>query len=744
MASSEEEVTAINNDTKVVVDELQQQKTILPCSRLSSLYSKHHKILQRLDDIESRISSRISAHRRRATNNLDEMPSSRRSHVRLFISHRVQGGNDDDDDDDDDEEEEKKEDDQPASSPPPPPRPHGGKNFSALLHSSAHQKAEEEALKKQTPALRGQPSKKGERKWTLVIEGGLLIKNLDHISAKIVDDRLNSGLPILGCINNNNNDDDGNDNDNMKTKEEAQAKQQKDTSDANLPIRDQWRGQSENEIDIDPIQFTHLFDKVEVELKIIKQNDKASDVLETSAITRSGLGAVPDPPAPDEIAEMKRITWERSKSPQTPDTNAFFIVHNELSEFKSMGGKVFKSIFKTDHIVAKIKLYRRQSNNDDDMGNYTPSPQLCNVFFPTFIGKRAAGDGKGKSDKSSSSKSSKKRKRGGGGGDGNMSRSNSSANFMEVNEASNSSIGSNIPQGKEATFVQRQQSAPVASFEEDNDHKDAHVPNTVTMDEVLHAIFFYIRTRELQDPTDLSIINNDETLTNLFGCTQMLFSAVRGLLLELELLVRVQPCTQPIIFNYNMTLDGAEPLTKKNSRAKKEEEEEDVPSPGRNDTGSSTRRRSTNAAYKSDDEKSDTEEDDPHQTMLSMDIDVEVPNLYHVRTRNLLRRITLQSFEYTSPRIKCIRSLMATGVDEETAKQVLVDVVSGKGYAPYHKQVLMAIGSGAQQGGEAQRVAMIDLRTAALLEKLEEQTSLAHSYWEVANACQGLCGADEK
>jgi len=746
----------------------------MPTSKIDKLYSKHRTILRRLDDIESRISSRVVAHRRRAMNNLEETPTSRRTHCRIFISHRVEGGNDAGSSED-----EKKKDESTATSAPTaaaavPRGGHGGKDFSALLHSSAHQNVPEEEEK----PLHQREIKKGVRKWTLVIEGGLLIKHLDHDSVKIVDDKLDKGLPILGC-GGSAGEEDMNGTTATATKSESSTK-----------LKDQWKGgnnERENEITIDPINFTHLFDKLEVELKIIKKNDKA-EVLETSAITRSGKfalvlfyyvnscvqydvsvmcllhlvlvhfymivfatlctnicykylsfvfvnrdnahlpghGSVPEPPKPEEIAEVKKIVWERSKS-NAPDTNAFFIAHNEDSEFKSMGGKVFTSIFSTDKISAKIKLYRRQG----DETNYIPSIQLCEVFFPTFIDEKAAGDtGKRSSDKSKN----KKRKRSSAAG-GDVSRTNSITNLAEMimNEASNSSMMGSIPPGKEAAFANRQM-PPVTTFPSAADHpdKEVYVPKTITMDEALYAIFFYIRTRELQDAADQSIINNDETLTNLFGCSRMLLSAVRGLLIEKQL---VQPCTQPIVFNYDMTVNGAEPLLKTKSKVVEPQKKVEL---------GSTRRKSAIRELESDKSDNDEEDEEPHQTMLSLDVDVEVPNLFHVRTRELLRRTTLRSFEYTSCRIKAIRSLVATDVHEDTAKQVVSDVVSGKGYAPHHKQAIMAISNGAMPGGEVQRAAAIDLRTTALIEKLNEPTAKARQYWDLVAACQNLDNKEEK
>jgi len=308
-----------------------------------------------------------------------------------------------------------------------------------------------------------------------------------------------------------------------------------------------------------------------------------------------------------------------------------------------------------------------------------------------------------------------------------------SSAVLEQNEASNSSVGS-LALGKEAAFASRQAQSGTASGGATStspavtagEEKDVHIPYSVTMDEVLHAIFFYIRSRNLQDATDLSIINNDEKLSNLFGCDRMLFSAVRGLLVEKQLLVKVEPCTQPIIFNYDMTLDGAEPLTKKR-RVKTSAQCNDA-------TETTTRTRSDNILS-----EPEAPEEIPHQTMLSCDVDVEVPNLFHVRTRDILRRTKYREFEYTSGRIKAIRSLTSARVGEETAKQIMGDIVTGRGYAPHHQQAWMALAKGSHDGGEAQKAAWIDLRTATLMEKLEEQCSVARGWWDVVDACRNLC-----
>merc|ERR1712194_528190 len=106
------------------------------------------------------------------------------------------------------------------------------------------------------------------------------------------------------------------------------------------------------------------------------------------------------------------------------------------------------------------------------------------------------------------------------------------------------------------------------------------------------------------------------------------------------------------------------------------------------------RTRSANNDHDDPQYETDQSGNTPCQTRLSCDVDIDVPSLFHVRTRDILRLAKYREFEYTSGRIKAIRSLVATKVDEETAKQVLEDVVTGKGYAPYHKPAWMALAKG--------------------------------------------------
>ena len=433
------------------------------------------------------------------------------------------------------------------------------------------------------------------------------------------------------------------------------------------------------------------------------------------------------------MANVERYTWERNdRSTVTPDSDAFFIVHNEQSEFIPMGGKVFKSTFKVDHISTRIKLYRRQPLPNEDDANYVPSLQLCDVFFPTFIGKSAAADRRGKGSKTDKSK---KRKRSAGDTIA-LSSATSTASLDNNNDtSSNSSLfnfGGNNEGGKATSFADYHPSSTT----------DQYIPNTLTIDETLHAIFFYIRNRNLQDVFDLSVVNNNDELSSLFGCSHMLFSDVRNILLEKQLLVKVESYTHPIILNYDMTLNGAEPFSKTRPTTTKttlSSIKQKV-----DDEAELTKRRRAAAStspneYDSAAQQQPGSETQPYQTMLSVDADIGIPSLFHIRTRDVLRRTKYREFDYTSSRIKALRSLVSMKIDEVTANHVLGDVVTGKGLAPYHKQALMAIAAASNPGGEAHRAALIDLRTAALMEKLEEQCSMASGYWRVVDACKGMC-----
>ena len=64
---------------------------------------------------------------------------------------------------------------------------------------------------------------------------------------------------------------------------------------------------------------------------------------------------------------------------------------------------------------------------------------------------------------------------------------------------------------------------------------DVFVPPTLTMKEIVLAIFIYIQEKKLHDELEPSIIVNDKILVNLFQCDWMNFADVQQLLFSKEL-----------------------------------------------------------------------------------------------------------------------------------------------------------------------------------------------------------------
>ena len=174
----------------------------------------------------------------------------------------------------------------------------------------------------------------------------------------------------------------------------------------------------------------------------------------------------------------------------------------------------------------------------------------------------------------------------------------------------------------------------------------------------------------------------------------------------------------------------------------KEEKPEDSPNENTTSIESTKGKEQTTRTRSSNDtgnEKADPAEKQAHfQTMLSCDADIDIPNIYNLRTRDILRRINHREHEYTSCRNKAKNALVATKIGEEAAKQAIDETITGSNLSSDLKQVWMALANGSHEGGEAQRAALIELRTISLMEKLEEKTALARGYWDVVEACRLL------
>lgn len=121
--------------------------------------------------------------------------------------------------------------------------------------------------------------------------------------------------------------------------------------------------------------------------------------------------------------------------------------------------------------------------------------------------------------------------------------------------------------------------------------------------------------------------------------------------------------------------------------------------------------------------------------LLSCDIDIDVPHLFHSRTREILRRIKIREYEYASCRTKALRLVQHSRVSENDAKILLEDVIRGKGMTKDHIPVCLALAKASQSGSEARIGSHIDARMSMLMGRLEHHTRNAQACWELVKHC---------
>jgi hypothetical protein len=219
------------------------------------------------------------------------------------------------------------------------------------------------------------------------------------------------------------------------------------------------------------------------------------------------------------------------------------------------------------------------------------------------------------------------------------------------------------------------------------------VPPSLTMKEIVSAIFFYIQEKRLQDELEPSVIVNDKVLVSLFQCDRMNFADVQQLLFSKELVT--DATKEPIVLIYVMTQDSSSP--------------------------------------------SFGEPPNPEQipSVLSFDTDVYVEGVFHYRAREFLRRIKRREFEYTSSRTRARNLLVAGRANDKLVRQRIEDAVCGRGYTPDYIPVWLALAKAAPAKSEARAAAQIDAKMCLLLERLEHHCRAAQAAWHVVDACRG-------
>ena len=204
-------------------------------------------------------------------------------------------------------------------------------------------------------------------------------------------------------------------------------------------------------------------------------------------------------------------------------------------------------------------------------------------------------------------------------------------------------------------------------------------PSLLTMEEIVSAFFHYIQFKKLQDEEEKSIVACDKTLQLLFECERFNFADLQFFLTSKNLISDAtnEPCSFTYILNQ-----------------------------------------------------------EHEHTVLSMDLDANVPSLFHYRCRELLRRLKQREFEYTSSRTKARNWLMTGRASEDKVRQVLDDCVTGQGFTKKHICGWLALARAAPEGSEARQTALLDAQICYLLDRAEQHATAAQSAWHVVESCR--------
>ena len=565
------------SEKQCLAEEAKVDDASVPQSRIPQIWAHFNAQLDRIDELEKGLNEHANRARRRIAGVLDQTPPHRRSHLRMFVTHK----------------------------------------YDKILS-----------------------------KWTLVVEGKLLIGLLDHRSAAMVerDGALSKGrltrkesqgtskpMPISDILPT------------ATTNPDFAAELQARASD-----RNQYRSVGEQEENpVEPVLFTHFFEKLGVTFQTIYQPNtppKAAASLTPPKKSRKRKAEKQELPAAVNVKHLKasestRIVWKKNNS---PDSHAFLVnyVNNEKERAPPPGMK-FHSV------VATITLH---STRPDPL--YKPSSVLADKFFPKHRELLQTRGGE----------SAAKRKKG---------DTNTETEDLAI---------------------------PIAV---DNDIK---VPSFLTMQEIIIAISQYILDKKLLDANDKSLVVCDKVLSGLFECESLNFSDLQQTLLTKNLAIPVGPEEDPIVLKYIMTKNTTSPQVPPGTTKPEEV----------------------------------FEGDSHHHQVLSFDMDVAVPNLFHYRSREIMRRIKRREFEYTSSRTKARYLLVASRGNEDLVKNKIEQAVSGQGFAVENIPVFLALAKAAPPNSEARGAAQIDAKTCALVGRLDESSRKAEAAWDIVEACREL------
>ena len=582
-------------------------------SRIPEIWNSFFQQMDAIDDMEKRLNEYATRSRRRTAALLEQTPSHRRSHLRMFVTH--------------------------------------------MYDTEAH-------------------------KWTVVIEGKLLIGHLDHQRAARIEQEKEAtkqgtdGVTSAPASSSK-----------APSASPTAASTTTTMAEPETSRSDRSKYRSIGEIEEDPIEptfFTHYFQKLVVTFRTIYQPIKApsssassSPKFTTSKKTNRGRSKAEKKKKSGEddgvvnpkhlkSSDAQTLSWNRDDKNSPGDAHAFFVTYmNDESRKPPPSGMKFHSV------VAAISMYPSRTAAEQ---LYQPSNALADNFFPKHKNDT------GRSTRGGTEPSSKKRKTDDGGA-------------VDTTETAENLTNAPIPLMNEIIAV----------------------PSLMTMDEIIMGLYQYIHDRKLQDANDKSRILCDKVLSNLLDCESISFADLKQTLLTKNLIVPVSKDDKPVVLNYVMT----EKTTSPQSPTAKAGQQEDAPS---------------TAPVPGDDDE------ERHPQVLSFDMDIWVPSLFHYRARDLMRRVKRREFEYTSSRTKARYLLVASRGNEDIVKNKLEQAVSGRGYVAENVPIFLALAKAAPPDSEARGSAQADAKICALVGRVDECSRKAEASRELVEAFVGASG----
>jgi hypothetical protein len=615
------------NDSSYAQVRRNGEVSITATSQVPAIWQRFFRHMERIDHLEKQVEEHVSRKRRRLQNLSEQMPSHRRTNVRVFVTHQFD--------------------------------PYTGI-------------------------------------WTVVLEGKLLIGNLDHASASKVD---KEGVMTVR--------------EEVTDDEQEKTQTKKAIADTNTPDRNQYKIQAEEETPVEPVLFTHLFDKLEVSFRTIYQPRTPSipsyDASFSAKKSRSAKRKTPQPeteaqvnPADLRASPPTKLVWNKhanaasaSSQPSTQDAHAFCVrYNNHFSERPPPPDQKFHSI------VADIRLYpTRPPIRHGNDANVAPLYHIVHDKFRDafFAGKYGGG--------------TKEDKKAGGNG--------------VVGQAAVPSYPTDSSQ----------YTVPLEN--------EIQIPLLLSYNEIVMALFRYIQDRDLCDPKDRSLVVCDKVLTDVLGVESVNFGYMKQLLLEKNLIKSVAsgPTQNTAAMQYPGHAANQKPpepvhpvcltyvMNEKSTSLQvpvgfQEVQEESASNPRR---------------------IAPIVQDDPlhSPSVLSFDLDVAVPSLFNYRIRELLLNVKKREFEYTTCRTKARYLLVAAKGNEDVIKTRIEQAISGQGYEAENIPVFLALARAAHPFSEARVAAQIDAKTCDLMERVKETSAKAAAAWEAVEAIQQLVKGGE-